>query len=64
MPLISIVIPTLNRPRELARAIESVRAQTLRDLELIVVDDGSTDDIGAVLEQFAAPDIRLTRHEK
>ncbi|WP_158047376.1 glycosyltransferase family 2 protein [Skermanella pratensis] len=44
-PLISVVIPCYNYGRFLDEAIASVRAQTLRDLEIIVVDDGSTDDV-------------------
>ncbi|HEA83799.1 MAG TPA: glycosyltransferase [Thermodesulfobacterium geofontis] len=43
-PLISVVIPTYNRAYILPKAIESVFNQTFRDLELIIVDDGSTDE--------------------
>jgi glycosyltransferase involved in cell wall biosynthesis len=42
-PLVSIVLPTFNRRLLLGRAIDSIRAQTYGDWELIVVDDGSTD---------------------
>jgi glycosyltransferase involved in cell wall biosynthesis len=51
-PLVSVVLPTHNRARSLPRAIESVLAQTHEPLELIVVDDGSTDETAEVLERF------------
>jgi GT2 family glycosyltransferase len=44
MPMFSVIIPTYNRAAFVVRAIESVRAQTFTDYEIIVVDDGSTDD--------------------
>lgn len=49
---VSIVTPTYNRPRWLPDAIESVLAQTYRDVELIVVNDGSTDNTEEVLEPY------------
>jgi glycosyltransferase involved in cell wall biosynthesis len=48
-PTVSVVIPTYNRADKICPTIESVLAQTLRDLEVIVIDDGSTDDTGRVL---------------
>lgn len=61
-PRVSVIIPVYNRARLVREAVESVRAQTIPDLELIVVDDGSTDDTPAVLAELAAapPDGRLT----
>jgi glycosyltransferase involved in cell wall biosynthesis len=53
-PLISTVIPCHNGARYLGAAIESVLAQSYRPLEIIVVDDGSTDDTPAVAATFAA----------
>jgi glycosyltransferase involved in cell wall biosynthesis len=48
-PKVSVVIPTYNRAETVRGAIESVLAQTFSDLEVIVVDDGSSDDTGQVL---------------
>jgi glycosyltransferase involved in cell wall biosynthesis len=54
MPAVSVVIAAHNQARWLGEAIESVRAQTFQDWELLVVDDGSTDDTPAVLARYAA----------
>lgn len=64
--LISVYVPTKNRARLLAEAIASVRAQTVTNWELIVVDDGSTDETPALLQRLAAeePRLRYLRHER
>jgi len=51
-PLVSVVIPTYNRAQQTIAAIESVLAQTYPNFEVIVVDDGSTDNSGEVIERF------------
>jgi glycosyltransferase involved in cell wall biosynthesis len=64
-PTVSIVIPCHNYRQYLPQAVHSVLAQTFRDWELVIVDDGSTDDTAAVAESLieAHPDrhIRLLR---
>ena len=57
-PKVSVVIPTYNRATTVPRAIESVLAQTVSDLEVIVVDDGSSDDTGKVLGEMFGYRIR------
>ena len=52
MPEVSVVIPAYNAGRYIDQAVESVLAQTFDDLEVIVVDDGSTDDTQAVIDAF------------
>ena len=61
-PRLTIVIPTVNRAGLLGRAIESALAQTSRDIEIIVSDNGSTDDTPAVIERYAGRGLRTFRH--
>ena len=61
-PLISVVVPTFNRAYCVSNAIESVFAQTFKNIEVIVVDDGSTDNTLEILARFGDR-IRLIRQK-
>jgi len=61
-PAVTVVLPTRNRAEVLPRAMRSVLAQTVADLELLVVDDGSTDDTERVVNGFADNRVRYLRN--
>ena len=60
-PTISVIIPLYNKEREIEGTIRSVLAQRLQPLEIVVVDDGSTDHSAALVEAIPSPLIRLVR---
>src|SRR5580698_5910388 len=62
-PKVSVVIPRYNRAAEVPKAIKSALAQTVSDLEVIVVDDGSSDDTGKILEKAFGNRIRYYAQE-
>lgn len=66
MPKISVIMPVYNSERYLRRALNSVCNQTFRDLEILCINDGSTDESPAILTSYAArdPRIRVITHEK
>ena len=59
MPYFSIIIPVYNVAQYLRECLDSVLAQTFTDWEAICVDDGSTDESGAILDEYAAKDKRF-----
>ena len=61
LPLVSVIIPVYNGGRHLRAALESVFAQSYRPFEVIVVDDGSTDDSSAIAQSF--PDVRYIHQQ-
>jgi glycosyltransferase involved in cell wall biosynthesis len=62
---VSFIVPCYNYGRFVAQAVDSLLQQTVRDLEVIVVDDASPDDAAAVLERYRdEPRVRTVRHER
>jgi CDP-glycerol glycerophosphotransferase len=63
--LVSVIVPMYNVEPFLRDCLDSLRAQTYRDLEVILVDDGSTDDCAVIAEEFVRTDprFRLIRQE-
>lgn len=58
-PKISVIVPTYNNAPWLPRCLDSILAQSYRNLEVIVVDDGSTDDTAAILQEYTGKDSRI-----
>lgn len=59
IPLVSVVIPVYNTGKYLRRCLDSVVSQTLKEIEIVCVDDGSTDSSSRILEEYAAKDSRI-----
>jgi Glycosyl transferase family 2 len=59
MPLVSVLIPAYNARQTIAEALRSAQQQTYADLEIIVVDDGSTDDTANIVSRFGNEDPRI-----
>jgi len=58
-PYISIIIPIFNVEKYLRQCLDSVRNQTLKEIEILCIDDGSTDDSGKICDEYAAMDDRF-----
>ena len=58
-PKVSVVVPIYNVEKYLRECVDSILAQTLKDIEVILVDDGSPDDCGKIIDEYAANDKRV-----
>jgi len=63
-PLVSVVIPVYNRAHLIGRAVSSALTQTYRNLEIVVVDDASTDDLAVALAKLANPRLHCVTHPR
>lgn len=63
-PKVSVIIPVYNVEQYLPRCVDSVLRQTLKDLEIILIDDGSPDNAPAICDRYAASDERITAFHK
>lgn len=63
LPLVTVLLPVFNGETYLAEAIESVLRQTYPNIELLVIDDGSTDGTADVIARFGDPRLVVLRHE-
>ena len=52
-PFISVIIPVYNIERYIGKCLDSIVGQTLKEIEIIVVDDGSTDDSSRIIDRYA-----------
>ena len=59
VPLISVIVPVFNIEDYIERCLNSLQAQTMKDIEIIVIDDGSTDNSGKICDRFAEQDHRF-----
>lgn len=62
--LISVIVPIYNAARYLPRCIESILQQTYINFELLLVDDGSTDQSGTICDEYALKDTRIKVYHK
>ncbi|EHR2533977.1 glycosyltransferase family 2 protein, partial [Campylobacter jejuni] len=58
-PLVSVIIPIYNVEKYLRECLDSVVNQTLREIEIILINDGSTDNCGKICDEYATKDKRI-----
>ena len=63
-PLISVIVPVYNVEKYLPQCLDSIKNQTYTNLEIILVDDGSTDSSESICEDYAKSDSRIKLYHK
>ena len=58
-PTVSVIVPVYNVEKYLARCVDSITSQTYENLDIILVDDGSTDNSGRICDEYAKKDTRI-----
>ena len=58
-PLISVIVPVYNVEKYLKKCVDSITSQTYKNLEILLVDDGSTDSSGQICNEFEKNDARI-----
>ena len=58
-PKVSIVVPVYNVEKYLAKCLDSLIQQTLKEIEIIVVNDGATDNSAQIIEEYTQKDLRI-----
>lgn len=64
MPKVSIIVPVYNTEKYLAQCLDSIINQSLKDIEILCVDDGSTDSSPEILKEYAKKDSTYPDHPK
>ena len=60
MPVVSIIVPVYKVEKYIGECIESLQKQTLKDIEILLIDDGSPDNSGAICDEYGKKDARIT----
>lgn len=63
-PLVSVIVPVYNCEQYIVKCLESIQEQTYHNIEIIIVNDGSTDDSGEIIAKFVASDSRIKYFEQ
>ena len=64
MPRVSVIMPSYNKEKYIAKSIKSILNQTYRDFELLIIDDVSTDSSVEIIRSFDDPRIRFYQNEQ
>lgn len=57
--MVSIIVPVYNAEKYLSRCVDSILSQTMKDFELLLIDDGSQDESGRICDEYSEKDARV-----